>query len=91
MYQYHNECPYHQDDAVLGNRSPVVTAFVGERAGCTEHLYYGDQAKEQENNPYYLVTLEYIFNQILCLVILHIHQDKKNNYIDWYFMGKLYH
>jgi len=42
----------------------MVSAFVGERTGGTEHLDNGNQAKEQEDNPYYFVPLEYVFYQI---------------------------
>ena len=64
MYQHHNAHTYHQDDTVLGDRPPVIPAFVGKRAGGTKYLDDGDQTKKQENNPDYFVALEQVFYQI---------------------------
>ena len=46
---------------MLSDRPPVVATFVGKRTGRTEHLCDGDEAKEEEDNPDYLVSLEYAF------------------------------
>lgn len=48
MYQYHNAHTYHQDDTVLGDRSPMIPTFVGKRAGGTKYLDDRDQTKKQE-------------------------------------------
>ena len=59
VYQYYNDGAYHQEDAVLRNRSPVVATLVGQRTGSTEYLCDGDEAKEKENNPNHFIAFEY--------------------------------
>ena len=48
VYQYYNDGAYHQEDAVLRNRSPMVATLVGQRTGSTEYLCDGDEAKKGE-------------------------------------------
>ena len=59
VYQYYNDGTYHQEDAVLRNRPPMVAALIGKRTGSTEHLCNGDEAEEEENNPNHFVAFEY--------------------------------
>ena len=59
VYQYYNDGAYHQEDAVLRNRSPMVATLVGQRTGSTEYLCDGDEAKEKENNPNHFIAFEY--------------------------------
>ena len=64
MDKYDNECPYHQNDAMVGNRSPMVATFVGQRTCGTEHFHDGNQAKKQEYDPNDFVAFKYVFNKI---------------------------
>jgi hypothetical protein len=62
MDENHNNDPNYQEDTVLGNRRPMVAAFVGQSTGCAEYFDNGDNTKEEKNNPDNLVAFEDIFD-----------------------------
>ena len=43
---------------MLEHWRPIVAAFVGQFAGRAEHLHHTDDAKEEEDHPDDLVSLE---------------------------------
>ena len=63
VHQYYNDGAYHQEDAVLRNRSPVVATLCSQRTGSTEYLCDGDEAKERKIIQITLSPLNMLFNK----------------------------
>ena len=61
MHNPYSDGTHHQQGQMVGNRSPVVSTFIGKRTGCTEYLYNGYQAEEQVNNPDRFIPFKKVF------------------------------
>ena len=59
VYQHHNQCSDGEQDGVLRDGSPMVTALIGQRRSRREHFDNGNEAECQEDNPYHFVAFEY--------------------------------
>ena len=54
----HRDASDEKQGGMSHDRTPIIGILIGERAGSTEYLRQGDQAEEQEYNPYHSVAHE---------------------------------
>ena len=59
MHEPHDEDAKHQQDAMLGDRSPMTLTSIRQGARSTEHLGDGNQTEHQEYHPDNFVAFEY--------------------------------